>query len=50
MSGSGPGVIGVEDACVHIHRDLAKAAPRTPRMRERTMGARIVRSTAEEIF
>lgn len=37
----------VEDACAHIHRDLAEAALR---MMERNMRARIVRSTAEEIF
>ncbi|WP_030804188.1 cysteine hydrolase family protein [Streptomyces sp. NRRL S-337] len=41
------GVTVVEDACAHIHRDLAEAALR---MMERNMQARIVRSTAEEIF
>ncbi|WP_460112418.1 cysteine hydrolase family protein [Streptomyces platensis] len=40
-------VIVVEDACAHIHRDLAEAALR---MMERNMRARIVRSTAGEIF
>ncbi|MFE1173260.1 cysteine hydrolase family protein [Streptomyces sp. NPDC058773] len=41
------GVTVVEDACAHIHRDLAEAALR---MMERNMQARIVRSTAEELF
>ncbi|MFG2287724.1 cysteine hydrolase family protein [Streptomyces sp. NPDC048595] len=41
------GVTVVEDACAHIHQDLAAAALR---MMERNMQARIVRSTAEELF
>jgi nicotinamidase-related amidase len=41
------GVTVVEDACAHIHQDLAEAALR---MMERNMQARIVSSTAEELF
>lgn len=37
----------VEDACAHIHQDLAEAALR---MMERNMQARIVDSTAEGLF
>ncbi|MCF3172002.1 cysteine hydrolase [Streptomyces sioyaensis] len=41
------GVTVVEDACAHIHRDLAAAALR---MMERNMQARIVDSGAEDLF
>jgi len=41
------GVTVVEDACAHIHQDLAQAALR---MMERNMQARIVDSGAEDLF